>query len=956
MRAARLLAILLTLAAILAALVYVFRLPMAGWAVRSAMAGAGFENPAARVTALSFSGARLEDVAAGPELAPDFSFEAIEADFHPRRLWTEKKADALRAGPGVARVKVDDAGRASFAGFEAGGEGEGVGAALPFDRLLLRNLKVFILAPDTNARAIIDAEYDIGKGGKGAVTLEAKRFVWRDIHFSEVEGSASADLSADGKISLAADLKAASAGTEGAIANNLDMKLDGEAADWRDAANGKADALAGRMRFDFSAPDIELNEPAAQSVMSAAPVEAVLGTALRRGALNGAVIIDFSQAALTARIAGGKPLTLATPDGALLTVRQQGEAPFYKASGGRMASSFGFALESDGVDASGGVDFAQEGGGWRLAAPVEIAEFASGPLSLAGSRVDLSAMSDGAIIDAALGLKSGLKRLEVGRLTISDAPFSGAFGIKADMNARRATIVSKSDCFTIERGRGVIKAQNLETRISAMTLCNGDGPLGVVTWNGETVFALAGDLAAKTAMFRMGETRAEGRPPAIRIDASYRPNEEKTEIKGAAEGGAMTLNNALDMAGVVGRFEITLDAETLRASANVDRLRIAQHLRETGQARLVSPVVAAGEASLKGSKAEFAYTLTTPEGRRLGRGEGTHDMMTASGETAFSLGNLAFAPGALQPNRISPALKGIVDAAEGGMDGAIRFGWSPDGVTSSADFQFNEISFVGPTRAVTRTSGLNGSVQLTNLWPVTTDGLQTITVSAVDMDALQLGAGAITFDMPGDDSIHLAEAEFPWFGGTIGVYDAKAAFTGEAVIPLRADNADLAKILDYVDVDGLSGEGVLSGELPVTFEDGKARIENGYFKSEGPGVLSYVGKGTDAASERSGEADVAFDLLRDFRYESMRVEISGPLDGDLDFVVALEGAGEITLKNQAMIKEGKGRIPARYTISLEAPLLALINQARLSQDFRLQYEQMQRTEPPDGGARAEDGQ
>ncbi len=954
MRAARFLAILLALAAILAALVYAFRLPVAGYAVRRAMAGAGLENPAARVTALSFAGARLEEVAAGPSGARDFDIEAVEADFRPGRLWAERKADAIRIGPGEARVTVHDDGHISLAGFETGGGETSGGGALPFDRLFLQDVTLFVTAPEGEATGAVNAQYDIAQGGAGAVTLEAERLVWSGVTLSDLKGMASVDLSAEGQASLTADL-AGNVETADAAARDLSVTLKGEAASWRDAANGALEALQGKARLRVSAPTIEIKNADAQKFLSAGHMQAVFGEEVREAAVAGAVNIDFSQGAVTARLADETPLELETPDGASLTLTRQGDAPLYMREGANERASFRFALESAGADVSGNADFSRGDGEWRLAAPIEVAEFSSETLSLGGSRLDVSATSRDGAVDAEIALKSGLKHLKVGRLTISDAPFSGVFGVKANMNARRASIVSKNECFAIERVRGQIPQQNLETRLTAVTLCNGGEALAVVNWSDAAIFTLAGELAAKTAMFRMGETRAEGRPPTIRFDASYSPSENTTSVSGTAAQGAMILNDALDMAGVDGRFDFKLDAETLRATASVDRLRIAQHLKKEGDVRLVAPVLAAGEASLEGGEALFAYTLTTPEGYRLGRGEGVHAMLTATGETAFSLGSLVFTPGALQPNRISPALKGIVDAAEGGMDGTVRFAWSPDGVTSGADFQFNEISFAGPTRAVTRTSGLNGSVQLTDLLPLKTEGLQTITVNAVDMDALQLEQGAITFEMPGDNSIHLAQAEFPWFGGTLGVYDARAAFSGEAVIPLRADKTDLAKLLDYVEVEGLSGEGILSGELPILFEEGRARIENGYFQSEGPGVLRYVGKGTDAASERNENADIAFDLLRDFRYQSMRVEISGPLDGDLDFVVDLEGAGEITLKNQAMIKEGKGRIPARYTISLEAPLLALINQARLSQDFMLQYEQMQEGRASDDG-QAEDSQ
>ncbi len=940
MRAARFLAVLLVLAAGLAAVAYAFRLPLAGWAARRVMAGAGVEAPAARVTALSFSHLRLEDVAAGPVSSRDFFVENIEAEFHWRRLWRERKADLLRVGPGRARIIIDEAGGLSVAGFKAGAGGANDSGALPFDRFVLDGLSFLIVSPDGDAVGMLKAEYDFAQGGSGAISLEAEQFSWNGIRLSDMAGSANAELSADGLIkfegSFGGDAETSAARLRGFVAN-----LDGEASSWRDGVSGAAEKLEGAARVTFAAPKVEIAGENGVALMGADAMQTVFGAPVREAALSGAVDVSVSQSGIAAHIAEGAALKLETPDGAMLTLSPGGEAPFIFRSDERENASFRFSLASEGVDASGGVDFLRQDGEWRLAAPIDISEFALQDFALHGGHIDLSASSSGDQIDADITVESGLRRAKTGRLTVLDAPVSGAFRIQADMAAKRASIFSKNDCVAITRGRGQMATLDLDMQFTAMTLCNDDGPLVTAAWGGPADFTLAGELAAQNAAIRFGKTRAQGRPPVIRFDASHRPSADSTHIKGAVSGGDMALLQAIDMSAVAGRFDFSLGPQTMRASADINRLRIEQH-QEKGQAQLAAPVIAAGEALLEGDKARFSYAMTTPEGRNLGRGEGWHDMLTATGETVFTIDDLSFAPGALQPSRVFPPLKGIVDAAEGAVDASMRFAWSPKGPESSAQFKFSDISFGGPTRAVTRTSGVSGTVQLTNLFPMTTNGMQTITVGAVDMDALQLGEGVVSFAFPGDDSVILEKAEFPWFGGTLGAYDAKAAFSGEAVITLRAANVDLEQIFDYVDVEGLSGEGVLSGELPVTFEGGKARIDNGYFQSQGAGVIRYTGKAGDAAASAGEQAKIAFDLLRDLRYRSMTVSVNGPLDGRLEFAVELEGTGEVTVRDQAMVREGTGRVPVIYRINLDAALLELLNQANLSRSIGLQIEKAQR--------------
>ncbi len=932
MKTARFAAIVVLLAAILVALIFVFRLPLAGWAARSAMASAGLESPQLRVTALTFNHARLEDVAAGPSGARAFSFDLIEADYGLRRLLFEKKVGALRAGPGQIRLLVDEAGNISLPGVNIGG-GSDEAVALPFDSLSLLDVAMIIAAPDGSASGTLNADYDLASGGAAAFDLATERLTWNSVVIANAKSEIVLKLSADGQARLTGEFTG-DAATDGLSAKSVAIALDGEAASWRDAAGGDLKKLAGVIEIKATAPDMTFGEAQAQKLLSAAQMELIFGQQLERAAFDGAVEVRWDAQGYAVRVSDpSSSLALATPDGASLRVRGQGEAPLYARTGERETSSLAFNLMSDGVDAAGAVDFERTGAGWRLAAPLDIAEYSSPSLSVEGSRIDVMAVSNGGEIEADVALKSGLRKAVIGRLTVTEAPFNGAFKINADMAAQRATISSKSDCFAIESGRGVIAEQNLSISLAGITLCNAEGPLAVYTWTGDAACTLEGDVSARNGTFKMGETVARGRPPVFRFNASYHPAQNTTSIKADLANGAMVLNEVLDMAELIGRFDFRLDADGMHATANVDRLRMTQHLSNSEQLLLFAPVIAAGQGGLEGDDAVFTYTLTTPEGHRLGAGAGVHDMNSASGETTITIEKLTFAPAGLQPNRISPALKGIVDAADGAMNGAMVFSWTPKKVLSIADFQFDNISFGGPTRAVTRTRNLNGSVQLTDLLPIQTNGVQTITVAGVNLDALVLERGVMEFSLPGDDTFVLQRGEFPWFGGTIGVYDAKASFAGQAEIPLRAQSIDLKQVLDYVKIEGLTGEGILTGSLPLIFEDGRARIVNGVLKSEGPGFVSYEGVASDQASEAGENADVAFDFLRNLRYSSLEVTVDGALDGALKFGMKFEGVGDVSIRND-LLKD----VPVIYRINLAIENIDLLRKANLASAIRTQIE------------------
>ena len=113
-------------------------------------------------------------------------------------------------------------------------------------------------------------------------------------------------------------------------------------------------------------------------------------------------------------------------------------------------------------------------------------------------------------------------------------------------------------------------------------------------------------------------------------------------------------------------------------------------------------------------------------------------------------------------------------------------------------------------------------------------------------------------------------------------------------------------------------------------ENSRASFVDGRLSAEGPGRISYVGKAGAASAAAGGDAQIAFDVLRDLQYETLSVLIDGPLDGRLAFRINFEGTGEVSVSG------AQGRVPVKYNINLDAALLDLLNQANLSRNVELQ--------------------
>lgn len=928
MRVARFLLGLLLLLAILAMAAFVLRKPIAGAAVRAVMASAGLENPKARVTALTLNGIALKNISAGPSGAEAFRLERVEADYDWRDLWPARKVEALRIGPGVLRLTVSEAGAVSIPGVSpAGGGGSG---ALPFESFTVDDLDLYVDPPRGEAVGHLNAEYDVATGGQASVRLSSDRAGFQKLRVESFETALDITFADDGALKLGGNLKGTFF-TSAAALQDAHLTIKGEGVSWRDLMEGRPNDVSfnAQVRVESAAIPVA-SAPALQS-LDAPAISALLGDPIDMFTVVGALTLAYANNELVLATAPPyAPPALRSDTGIALAMSPLGDAPYYKRNAGGEEIAFAYALDGAKIEAGGSVRAEKLSQGWRVKVPMAFGAFSSEALSLDGASIDIEATTNPAGVAASVSTKADIREASIGRLNVFDAPMAASFLVEINPVERTAVASLSGECVSFDRVRMTIDGQDSEASLNKATLCADEHKsLAVFDWSGPPQCVVNGVLSAVSGRYRLGRTRIAGRPPQVDFEALYQPQINLTTAAGRLEGGSMVLNDMLIFSRGDGDFDFLLDKAMLKSAARLTRVHIAQNL----ELPLVAPVVGSGALTLVDKKAAFDYVLRTPEGDHLGRGSGVHNVATGQGSSDFRFERLHFAPGALQPDRIAPVLRGIIGVTIGEASGSADFSWSQQGVASAADIAFKNLTFEGPTRVVSKTVGLNGNIQFANLWPVATGGPQTITVSGVDLDALQLSDGEVVFDMPGDQTLIVERAVFPWFGGELGVYDATASMAGGgAVAPLRVKNVDLAQVFDYIDIQGLSGEGVVSGVLPLTVEAGKAAIENGLMQSDGPGAIRYTGRTAEKAAQAGQQAQIAFDILRDLRYNTLAVTVNGPLDGRLEFQLDFEGTGDVSVRN------ARGRVPVLYRITLDAALLELLNQANLMRDVQLQIQ------------------
>lgn len=920
-----------------AAALWLFRAPIVEFAVARAMAGAGLEKPSATFDGLGGSHLALKDLRAGAdESAPDLALSALRIDFSPAGLLFKGRVRAVTITRGSARAIVEEAGNFSLAGWRL--DPEAKPAPPPFDRLTIEDLALVAATPKGPATAKLAGVFTLANGGAFDLDFDADRAGFAPASLTGARGAMTIALTADGLIDIAGGITG-DIETASGIARNVDADLYAALTSWRGFFGDAPRGLYGRAGARIKSSTLD-----ALGTPSLAAIPAAGAAPLKTLVVKGAIAGDFSADGVVVRLDDG-PLTIAADRGDALTVSGGDDGVLFETRG--KSGRAGAAMRLSGPVASGAADFAAttaDGAQWAFAAKTVLQEQTIAGVSLGGLKAAFDGVLSAEALSGRLTVDGLVRTAEVGRLRISDLPAAGRFDIKADLAARRLEISPPTDdCFRVARGAFRLAGQDLNARIGEAAFCGDEGPAFSMNWGANDAaggrIRLQGALAAGFASIEMGQTDFKGAPPAVRFALDYEPAANTSRATGAFSGGAGVLADSLKLSGASGTFETALRGEIMTATANLSTLTIAQ----AAGPELVAPVVVNGQTRLENDKAAFDFDVKTPRGVLLGRGEGAHDMKSGRGNATFDSGDLTFVAGNLQPDRLIPALKGVISSATGSAGGKAALAWTPAGVTSSGAALAKDVSFHGPGVAVTRTEGVDGALVFKSLMPVATEGDQTLRIRKIDLDALDLENGFMTFSLPGDDTLKIVEAEFPWFGGTIGAYHSTMALSGaKSETELQIDNVDLSDLLAFFKVDGLSGEGTIEGVLPLTFEGGRARVDNGILSAKGAGVIRYTGQIAAAAGQANQTTELAFDALREFRYESLTTTIDGPLDGTLRFKVFFEGRSDVSMTTS----RGRQTVqsPFIFRVNIDAPLLSLLDQAAVSLDVRRQIENAARAD------------
>ncbi|KPF77740.1 C4-dicarboxylate ABC transporter [Brevundimonas sp. AAP58] len=308
-------------------------------------------------------------------------------------------------------------------------------------------------------------------------------------------------------------------------------------------------------------------------------------------------------------------------------------------------------------------------------------------------------------------------------------------------------------------------------------------------------------------------------------------------------------------------------------------------------------LIAQGRAGLANAQWSGTFDLAR-FGHPLGRLTLAHDGITGRGGVSIDAPDLTFAEGGLQPADLSPLAADFVQSpATGSAAFTGRIDWSPDlteGGSSSGRLVIPNIDFVSPAGPV---KGLTGTIDFTNLAPLTTAPGQTLRVATLesiapftDLDlTFALDKAAITVD---GGAIQAA-------GGLVRIEPFsvpldRRPFSGVIVLE-RVQLGELIAGSGFGDKVAL--DAIVSGRLPFTYDpDSGVRITGGRLAADQPGRLSIQREALTGLQAGGGGAvppgtveDLAYQAMENLAFDILSADVNSLDEGRIGVLFRIVG-------------------------------------------------------------------
>lgn len=453
-------------------------------------------------------------------------------------------------------------------------------------------------------------------------------------------------------------------------------------------------------------------------------------------------------------------------------------------------------------------------------------------------------------------------------------------------------------------------------QLGATTLTGmiGSSPLRLST--ASTRFALADRAFTLTEVkSRIGRPESPTRIDAATLSGRIRPD----GIAGQFGGGG----------GQIGQIPLVLDEAdgAWRLAGGVLTLDGALRVRD---ARAESPrflpmAARAVTLTLAGNRIDAKGTLFEPsKAMKVADVAITHALDKGEGAADLTVPGITFTK-EFQPDLLTPVTRGVVEDLRGPVTGGGRIVWDAGGVRSTGRFGTTGMDLAAALGPVT---GIAGTIGFTDLLALESAPGQQVTVKTIN-PGIPVTNGTIRYQTLSGARIKVESGRWPFAGGTLTLDPTLLDFSQpvERRMTFHVEGAAADQFLLQFDFQNLNATGVFDGALPMIFDERGGRIEGGRLVVRpGGGSIAYLGELSQ--KDLGVWGNLAFGALRSLNYRSLRIDMNGPLAGEMVTDVRFAGISQGKGAKSNFIIRRLQRLPFIFNVRIKAPFRGLLDSAQ----------------------------
>lgn len=169
--------------------------------------------------------------------------------------------------------------------------------------------------------------------------------------------------------------------------------------------------------------------------------------------------------------------------------------------------------------------------------------------------------------------------------------------------------------------------------------------------------------------------------------------------------------------------------------------------------------------------------------------------------------------------------------------------------------------------------------------------------------------------------LDLKQLQLALFGGQLKAARQQIDLSKDAKLLLQLDKLQLAELLKQHPSADMTGQGTLSGTLPLSIEQGKLTVAQGSVAALEPGgKIAYQSEKAQAMAASNQGMKIVMQALQNFHFSVLSAGVSYSKEGQLLLALKLEG-------NNPDFEKGRA---VNFSINLEENLPAMITSLQLS--------------------------